>query len=80
MRQTVTTNIKNSDEIKFVISDKKDYDWSKQKSSGYNLCEKYNVVFSCSDKLNPSLLAEWILKDNLNVRLGVQLHKKLKLK
>jgi len=66
-----------NDEIKFVIADKQDYFWAKEIIDKYNLLKKVNsilmsVVF---DRLNFSELANWILKDGLNVRLQLQLHK-----
>ncbi len=65
-----------SDEVKFVILDRKDYQWSKGILEKYKLNEKTRVLFSpVYDKLNLKDLAEWILKDNLPVRLQTQLHK-----
>lgn len=64
------------DEIKFVICDRQDYDWSK------NIILKYNLNNLCAILLSPSyheisnqLLADWILEDNLPVRFQIQLHK-----
>jgi 7-carboxy-7-deazaguanine synthase len=65
----------NKDEIKFVISDKNDYDWSKEKIDILNL-NKYRILFSpVFSILNSQDLAEWIIKDKLNIRLQLQLHK-----
>lgn len=64
------------DEIKFVIAEKSDYDWANEIINERNLPYKAKVLLSpVEEKLNPSLLAEWILKDNLKVRLQLQLHK-----
>lgn len=64
------------DEVKFVISSRRDYDWSKEMAARYRLAGKTKLLFSAfTDRLEPSRLAEWILEDNLNVRLQIQLHK-----
>ncbi len=64
------------DEVKFVIGDRKDYEWSREILQEYKLEEKVNVLFSpVFDILNLRSLAEWILEDNLPVRLQTQLHK-----
>ena len=66
------------DEIKFVIAVKSDYDWAKQIIAERKLTEKAKVLLSpVKEKLSPNLLAEWILKDSLKVRLQLQLHKVL---
>ncbi|MFH1288952.1 MAG: radical SAM protein [bacterium] len=65
-----------NDEVKFVISDKFDYNWAKRKMKDYSLCEKTKISFSpASESLPPKKLADWILKDELNVRFQIQLHK-----
>ena len=64
------------DEIKFVIADKTDYEWSKKVLKDYELDKKVPVLFSpVFEKLKLKDLTEWILKDNLPVRLHTQLHK-----
>lgn len=64
------------DEIKFVIADKTDYEWSKKVLQNYELDKKVPVLFSpVFEKLKLKDLTEWILKDNLPVRLHTQLHK-----
>jgi len=66
------------DEIKFVLCDESDYIWAKQVLSERNLAGKCPVLFSpAQDQLSPSVLADWILRDSLPVRLQVQLHKLL---
>jgi 7-carboxy-7-deazaguanine synthase len=68
--------LKQTDEVKFVIGNKKDYDWSKQIIKEYKLSEKCEILFSTVfGKLENRKLVEWILKDNLNVRFQTQLHK-----
>ena len=65
-----------SDEIKFVIKDRDDYNWAKEIIERFNLSEKCNILFSpVFGEIEPRELAEWILEDNLNVRFQIQLHK-----
>ena len=64
--------LKSGDEIKFVILNKKDYDWSKEVIRKYKLLKKCTVLISpVFNKLNYNKLAKWILMDNLNVRLNL---------
>ncbi|WP_455210471.1 7-carboxy-7-deazaguanine synthase QueE [Kaarinaea lacus] len=66
------------DQIKFVICNRQDYDWSKQQLTQFALSAKCEILFSPSfGQLNPALLAEWILQDHLPVRFQLQLHKVL---
>ena len=66
------------DQIKFVICDRRDYDWAKQQLSHFDLSTKCDILFSPSyGQLNPRQLAEWILQDHLPVRFQLQLHKVL---
>lgn len=69
-------HINSSDEIKFVLCDEADYKWAKQVITQHELTEKCPVLFSPSQgQLSPTVLAEWVLRDSLAVRLQVQLHK-----
>ena len=66
------------DQIKFVICDKNDYGWSRQKINEYKLTDICEVLFSPEHELlTPAELAAWILEDGLDVRLQLQLHKYL---
>jgi 7-carboxy-7-deazaguanine synthase len=66
------------DQVKFVICDRADYDWSKTLVQERKLTDKTMVLFSPSaSQLEASQLADWILADRLPVRLQVQLHKVL---
>ncbi len=67
------------DELKFVLRDRADYDWSRDLVRERALHERCAaVLFSpVHGELHPGTLAEWILKDGLPVRLQVQLHKYL---
>ena len=69
--------LRKKDEVKFVIGDRKDYDWAKTIVAKYNLSQRVNSVhFSpVYDKLVPKELVEWICSDNLDVRVQIQIHK-----
>src|SRR5437016_216973 len=77
------------DEVKFVIVDRKDYEFARDFTRQHELQVKAGgVIFSpaflknpssardsSNCQLDPRLLTEWILEDRLNVRLGLQIHK-----
>ncbi len=66
------------DEIKFVICNENDYAWAKQQLAERRLDALCPVLFSPSYRDLPAVqLAEWILRDQLPVRLQTQLHKQL---
>ena len=68
--------LKASDEVKFVLCDRSDYDWAKHQLAEHKLNETCPVIFSpVYSQVNPSDLAAWILADKLQVRMQVQLHK-----
>ena len=64
------------DELKFVIADRRDYEWARELIRSRNLVNRcqllMGVVFSV---LHPRMLAEWILEDRLPVRFQLQTHK-----
>lgn len=66
------------DQIKFVLCDRADYEWSREICAQHNLTARCEVLFSPSySQVTPRDLAEWILADRLCVRLQIQLHKLL---
>ena len=68
--------LNSQDQLKFVICDEADYEWSKQKLMEYALAERCELLFSpCHGYLEPSQLADWILRDRLPVRFQMQLHR-----
>ena len=68
--------IKNTDEIKFVITSRMDYEWSKEMIQRYRLKDKCHILFSPAfGILSPEDFSMWILEDRLEVRLNLQLHK-----
>lgn len=66
------------DQIKCVICDRQDYEWAREKLLAGELPLHCEILFSPShDQLDARVLADWILADQLPVRLQVQLHKYL---
>jgi 7-carboxy-7-deazaguanine synthase len=77
------------DEVKFVLADRADYEFARDFIRQHGLDTKaggllFSPVFlknpsperdTSNCQLDPRLLAEWILEDGLNVRLGLQIHK-----
>jgi len=69
-------HLKPSDEVKIVILDQADYEWAKGKVREHKLEERCHVIFSpVHGQMDGNALANWILEDGLNVRLGLQIHK-----
>ncbi len=69
------------DEIKFVIGDRRDYDWARVLLKRYPDLKTGNITFSpAHGKLDPASLANWLLEDRLCVRIQLQIHKYLGIK
>jgi len=69
------TRLAGKDEIKFVIGSREDYEYAK-KLLNFNSLRMNAVHFSpVFGKMNPTVLAKWILEDRLDVRLHLQIHK-----
>ena len=72
---SIIDDMAEHDEIKFVIGNRQDYKWSKEKINNYKL-ENKTILFSpVHNVLDSKKLSNWILKDNLRVRVQIQLHK-----
>lgn len=70
--------LSKKDQVKFVIADENDYQWSKTIMQQYDLANRCEILFSpVMGEMNPRVLAENIIKDNLPVRFQIQLHKYL---
>lgn len=66
------------DQIKFVICSRADYDWSVKFLNQHQLSDVCDVFFSPSyNQLSLKQLTEWILQDQLPVRVQTQLHKQI---
>ena len=73
---TIIKDINQTDEIKFVIGNREDYDWSKEMIKNYNLNKICPILFSpVYDNIDIQDLSQWILEDGIKVRLQIQLHK-----
>jgi 7-carboxy-7-deazaguanine synthase len=70
--------LKPSDELKFVLKDRADYEWARTALAKHGLAARCPVLFSPVQETLPSRqLAEWVLEDRLPVRFQLQLHKVL---
>jgi 7-carboxy-7-deazaguanine synthase len=68
--------LKPTDEVKVVICDRDDFDWSAEVVRKHRLVERCPVLFSAAfGSVNPTQLASWILESRLVVRLQLQQHK-----
>lgn len=66
------------DEVKFVLADETDYHWAKQMMVEHRIHQRCPVLFSpVWGQVDPTQLAQWILRDGLPVRMQIQLHKLL---
>jgi 7-carboxy-7-deazaguanine synthase len=77
------------DEVKFVISDRVDYEFAREFTARHQLARRVNAVLfspafakdaagardASKCLLDPQQLAEWMLEDNVPARLGLQIHK-----
>ncbi len=71
-------HLREHDQVKFVISDRDDFDWACEQLNKYELSKRCEVLFSpVFSELEPTQLADWILEEHLAVRMQVQLHKLL---
>ena len=61
------------DELKFVLADRADYEWSRFKIDTLQLNDRVGeVLFSpVYESLEPMVLADWVLADGLNVRMQI---------
>ena len=72
------SDLRASDEVKFVICSRADYDWANQIVDQHALLSRTRVLFSPSaDQLPARDLADWILEDRRDIRFQTQLHKTL---
>ncbi len=70
--------LNTQDQVKFVIGNDEDYDWSKSALTEHGLLDRCDILFSpVMGQQNPTELAEKILQDRLPVRFQIQLHKLL---
>jgi 7-carboxy-7-deazaguanine synthase len=68
--------LKPSDEIKFVIASRRDFEWTAETIRKHHLYQRFTVLVSpVIDSISPRELAEWLLASGLQVRMQLQLHK-----
>jgi 7-carboxy-7-deazaguanine synthase len=71
-------SLRSGDLVKFVLTGRADYEWSRAFIAEHALAGRAQLLFSPSHgELDPASLADWILADRLPVRLQLQLHKLL---
>jgi len=64
------------DELKFVIRDRRDYEWALDRVRDRGLADRFTVHFSpVHGEMDRRELAGWILEDGAPVRLNLQIHK-----
>lgn len=68
--------LRKTDEVKFVVAGRSDYEFARQTIQQYALTHRCTVILSpTASVLDPASLAEWICQDLQDIRLGLQLHK-----
>ena len=68
--------LKLSDEIKFVIGNREDYEWTKKIINDFKLESRCSILLSVVfGSLEPVVLVNWMLQDKLNARFQLQTHK-----
>ena len=73
---SIVEDLQPHDEVKFVIGNREDFDWAKDRITEYSLDKICTLLFSPTfEKIDPQLMVEWILAENLPVRMQMQMHK-----
>tara|TARA_R110002096_G_scaffold152824_13_gene316154 strand:- start:9098 stop:9745 length:648 start_codon:yes stop_codon:yes gene_type:complete len=71
-------HLTKNDQVKYVICDQADFEWSKEHMLQHQLNDQCEVLFSpVQGQLAAKDLADWVLRDKLPVRFQIQLHKHL---
>ncbi|MBI1870224.1 MAG: radical SAM protein [Chlamydiae bacterium] len=68
-------HLTGQDELKFVIKDKNDFDWSCSIIEKHRLQDRKILFSPVFGELEPKLLSSWILEKNIAVRMQLQIHK-----
>ena len=71
------SRLNTSDEVKFVLADRIDYEFARDVTQREQLATRVNaVLFSpVHGVLDPKLLSQWVIEDRLPVRVQLQVHK-----
>ena len=73
---SIVDDLQGHDEVKFVIGNREDFDWAKDRITEYSLDKICTLLFSPTfGEIDPQQIVEWILADNLPVRMQMQMHK-----
>jgi 7-carboxy-7-deazaguanine synthase len=68
--------LKSTDQIKFVLGSRRDFEWAEETIRARDLDHRFIVLLSpVFGAVEPLQLAEWLLASKLNVRMQLQLHK-----
>jgi len=70
-------HIRHTDELKFVLSDRTDYEWMRDVIATHNLasCTPNLLASTVFGRLSPKSVVQWVLEDRLPVRVQLQMHK-----
>ena len=73
---SIVDDLQAHDEVKFVIGNREDFDWAKDRITEYSLDKICTLLFSPTfGEIDPQQIVEWILAENLPVRMQMQMHK-----
>jgi 7-carboxy-7-deazaguanine synthase len=73
---SIVDDLQANDEVKFVIGNHEDFDWAKDRITEYSLDKICTLLFSPTfGEIDPQQIVEWILAENLPVRMQLQMHK-----
>ena len=73
---SIVDHFQPHDEVKFVIGNREDFDWAKNRIEEYSLDKICTLLFSPTfGEIDPQQIVEWILAENLPVRIQMQMHK-----
>ena len=73
---SIVDDLQSNDEVKFVIGNREDFDWAKDRITEYSLDKICTLLFSPTfGEIDPQQIVEWILAENLPVRMQLQMHK-----
>ena len=69
-------HLKATDQIKFVIASRGDFDWTAATIREHRLDERFEILLSCVfESVTPVELTDWLLESGLQVRFQLQMHK-----
>ena len=73
---SIVDDLQAHDEVKFVIGNREDFDWAKDRFTEYSMDKICTLLFSPTfGEIDPQQIVEWILAENLPVRMQLQMHK-----